>query len=284
MSSMSRLFKTIVDAASSRSERGASGRQGGGRDWRAIAHTVAQKVQEKTAPGEQPGGGARDARPEQERGGDPGTRTARPADLGGARTGDPAVPSGQRAGGAPAEEERALAKYEYLTRTAPPEKLERVNRDAFDRLSPEQREEVRSRFDAEFPAAERPASSRPEDLARSATRAEVMKPGLIQRVLGGGGPGASSGGRGRGLGAAAAGVGIGAAGGGLLAAVAGGAVLSAAAGPLLEGLQGLEAPEEIAELGQMAEGADVEGMLGGFGLDRLGELGSPWGIDGNPFE
>ncbi|WP_129656372.1 hypothetical protein [Rothia halotolerans] len=143
---------------------------------------------------------------------------------------------------------------------------------------------MRSRFDAEFPAPERPASSRPEDLARSATRAEVMKPGLIQRVLGGGGAGAAQGGRGRGLGAAAAGVGIGAAGGGLLAAVAGGAVLSAAAGPLLEGLQGLEAPEEIAELGQMTEGVDAEGLLGGAGLDRLGELGSQWGFGGNLFE
>ena len=284
MSSMSRLFKTIVDAASSRSDRGASGRQGGGRDWRAIAHTVAQKVQEKTAPADQPGGGAQDARPGQGRAGASEPRTARPADLGGARAGGPSVPGGRHAGGASSEEERALAKYEYLTRTAPPEKLEQVNRDAFDRLSPEQREEVRSRFDAEFPAAERPASSRPEDLARSATRAEVMKPGLTQRVLGGGGSGASSGGRGRGLGAAVAGVGIGAVGGGLLAAVAGGAVLSAAAGPLLEGLQGLEAPEEIAELGQMAEGVDAEGLLGGVGLDRLGEIGSQWGIDGNPFE
>lgn len=281
MSSMSKIFKTIADAASSRSGRGDGARSssGGGRDWRAIAHTVAQKVQEKTAPTDQggarpssgravPTGNARSGR------GTTGGPDQRPASAAGHAGG---AGSGRRG----TEEEMAVARYEYLTRTAPPEQLEQVNRDAFGRLSPEQRDEVRSRFDAEFPASERPASSRPEHLARSATRAEVMKPGLIQRVLGGG---SNGGGRGRGLGAAAAGVGIGAVGGGLLAAVAGGAVLSAAAGPLLEGIQGFETPEELADVGQLAEGVDAEGLLGGADLGQLGELGSQWGFGGNPFE
>ena len=87
------------------------------------------------------------------------------------------------AGLSPADRQ-ALAKYDYLLQTAPPQQLEQVHRDAFERLTPAQREQVLARLTAESPAGDRPASSSPADLARSATRGEVARPGLMKRVLG----------------------------------------------------------------------------------------------------
>ncbi|MCJ0702521.1 hypothetical protein FRIG_15505, partial [Frigoribacterium faeni] len=82
------------------------------------------------------------------------------------------------AGLSPADRQ-ALAKYDYLLQTAPPQQLEQVHREAFERLTPEQREQVLARLTAESPAGDRPASSSPADLARSATRGEVARPGLM---------------------------------------------------------------------------------------------------------
>ena len=84
-------------------------------------------------------------------------------------TGQPyAVPSPR--GGASTEDERAIARYRYLLRTADPEDIERVHAEAFAKLSPEQRQMVLQRLTEDLPENERPRTDQPDDLARSATR------------------------------------------------------------------------------------------------------------------
>lgn len=97
------------------------------------------------------------------------------------------VPAPSR--GASSEDERAIARYKYLLRTAPPEDVERVHAEAFGRLSPEQRQQVLSRMSEDLPQAEQPRTAEPADLARAATRAEMRQPGYMQRSFGGGGMG-----------------------------------------------------------------------------------------------
>lgn len=111
-----------------------------------------------------------------------------------APTGQPYAPPGGEPytvpdprGGASTEDERAIARYRYLLRTAPPEDLERVHADAFAQLSPEQRQMVLQRLTEDLPESERPRSDQPADLARSATRAELQRPGYLQGAFGGGG-------------------------------------------------------------------------------------------------
>ena len=175
----------------------------------------------------------------------------------------------------------ALGKYDYLLRTAEPEQLEQVHRDAFARLTPQQRELVQARLTEELPAHEQPRSGSTDDLARAATRGETVHPGLMQRVFGGHGrPGQGSGGaatgarQGSGAGkfaaGAAAGAGV-AALGGLALAVAGGAAVSSVAGPLLSGA--------------LANGVDFGGLAENFGLEGIAGLsegigGLTEGVDG----
>ncbi len=150
----------------------------------------------------------------------------------------------------------ALAKYDYLLRTAPPERLEQVHHDAFARLTPEQRQQVRDRLNSELPPHEHLRDDSAGGMARAVTRAEVSRPGLLKRALGGRG-GSFAGGAAVGAGAMAV--------GGLAVAVAGGAVLSAAAGPVLAG---------AADHGVDFEGiaAGGEAFLGGLG-EQAGGLG-----------
>ncbi|MGN7191214.1 MULTISPECIES: hypothetical protein [unclassified Curtobacterium] len=150
----------------------------------------------------------------------------------------------------------ALAKYDYLLRTAPPERLEQVHHDAFARLTPAQRQQVRDRLNSELPPHEHLRDDSAGGMARAATRAEVARPGLLRRALGGRG-GSFAGGAAVGAGAMAV--------GGLAVAVAGGAVLSAAAGPVLAG---------AADLGVDFEGVAAGGgeFLGGLG-EQAGGLG-----------
>ncbi|WP_065962170.1 hypothetical protein [Curtobacterium sp. UCD-KPL2560] len=147
----------------------------------------------------------------------------------------------------------ALAKYDYLLRTAPPERLEQIHHDAFARLTPEQRQQVRDRLNSELPPHEHLRDDSAGGMARAATRAEVAQPGLLRRALGGRG-GSFAGGAAVGAGAMAV--------GGLAVAVAGGAVLSAAAGPVLAGAADL--------------GVDFEGIAAGGG-EFLGGLGEQAG-------
>jgi hypothetical protein len=200
------------------------------------------------------------------------------------------------------EDRAAIARYDYLLKTAMPEQLEQVHRDAFARLTPAQRQQVESRLRDELPASEQPVSSTPDDLARAAVRGEAHKPGFLRGLFSkpatAGAVGAAAG---VGVGAVA-GAGIGVA-GGLLAAVAGGAVLSSVAGPLLEqasgmgvdfdalgSLGGLEGGLEGVEggLGDVASGAGeyasgigehLSGLGSNFEIPGLGDLGGLFGRD-----
>jgi len=67
----------------------------------------------------------------------------------------PASPPGD-AQRAPQEisDEQALQRYRYLVRTAPPEAIEEAHREAFARLTPEQRAQVLQELNAAAPAAQ----------------------------------------------------------------------------------------------------------------------------------
>jgi hypothetical protein len=98
-----------------------------------------------------------------------------------AASGPPARPTNQPP---QSEDERAIERYRYLLRTAPPETIEQVHAEAFSRLTEPQRQQVLAELSAGLPSQEQPRSSAPQDLARAATRAEYMNPGFMERTLG----------------------------------------------------------------------------------------------------
>ncbi|GGL68752.1 hypothetical protein GCM10009706_03920 [Curtobacterium citreum] len=212
----------------------------GGTDWRDIVRTAADKLT-----------GDDRQRPQQ------APQTTAPQQHGQPQQDGQAQQDGQPQRRGQADPDAvALAKYDYLLRTAPPERLEQVHHDAFARLTPEQRQQVRDRLNSELPPHEHLRDDSAGGMARAATRAEVSRPGMLKRALGGLG-GSFAGGAAVGAGAMAV--------GGLAVAVAGGAVLSAAAGPVLAG---------AADLGVDFEGiaAGGEEFLGGLG-EHAGGLG-----------
>ena len=83
------------------------------------------------------------------------------------------------------EDERALERYRYLVRTAPPERIEQAHEEAFARLTPEQRRLALEQLAAGVPAHEAARGDDPRSLARMATRAEMHRPGAVERALGG---------------------------------------------------------------------------------------------------
>lgn len=185
------------------------------------------------------------------------------------RTGAPAPASSAQS----ATDRAAIARYDYLLQTAEPGQLEQVHREAFERLTPEQRQQVAARLRAELPPNEQPATDSPEQLARTATRGEARRPGFLKKVFANGGART----------AGAAGLGIGAA-GGLLAAVAGGAVLSSVAAPLLAQATDLGVDfdqfaggfeEFTGGAGDLmsSAGEQVSGLGEGFEFPDLGDLG-----------
>lgn len=94
----------------------------------------------------------------------------------------------------PSSDAQALERYRYMLQTAPPETIEQAHEEAFNKLSPEQRQKVLAGLAEAAPAAERAAIERtPVDdtraLARTATRAEIRQPGTMERTLGGAGMG-----------------------------------------------------------------------------------------------
>ena len=93
-------------------------------------------------------------------------------------------------------DERALDRYRYLLRTAPPETIEQVHAEAFARLTDGQRALIYEELSRGAATGERPLSSEPATLARAATRAEMRTPGAMERVVGGGRTGALAGGLG----------------------------------------------------------------------------------------
>lgn len=89
-------------------------------------------------------------------------------------------------------DDQAIRRYQYLLQTAPPDQIERAHEEAFARLTPQQRRELLTRL-AQNDPADRPADDSPPALARSATRAEMRRPGTLSRMLGGAGMGAGAG-------------------------------------------------------------------------------------------
>jgi hypothetical protein len=228
---------------------GNGAQRGGGTDWRDVVRGAADRLtgddrsQQQQRPQQQYG---------QQQYGQPPQQQQQPQQQ-----------YGQPQQQGPADSDKvALAKYDYLLRTSSPDQLEQVHHDAFARLTPAQRQQVRNRLNSELPPHEHLRDDSAGGMARAMTRGEMSRPGLVRRVLGG-----SSNGNGRGRGGAFAGgaaVGAGAmALGGLGVAVAGGAVLSAAAGPVLA---------EAANLG-----VDFDGIASGIGDLGLGDLGADLG-------
>jgi hypothetical protein len=84
-------------------------------------------------------------------------------------------------------DEQALERYRYLVRTAPPEGIERAHEEAFARLTPEQRRMALRDLSAVVPEHERAGGDDPRSLARMATRAQMNRPGTVERAFGGGG-------------------------------------------------------------------------------------------------
>jgi hypothetical protein len=130
-------------------------------------------------------------------------------------------------------DDQAIARYRYLLRTAAPEQIEQAHAEAFAQLTPDQRQQVLAQLAAAVPAGERPRTDDPETLARVATRAEMRRPGTLERALGGFGPaqgaGYGPGGFGRGgYGGGYGGPGMGSMIGGSLLGTIGGLVIGSA--------------------------------------------------------
>jgi hypothetical protein len=162
------------------------------------------------------------------------------------------------------DDARAVERYRYLLRTAPPEQIEQAHAEAFAALTPSQRQQVLQALSEDIPPGERSAADDPRSLARMATRAEMRQPGTLERRFRSGGPGM---GMGPGLGMG------GVIGGSLLGSVAGAFIGSAIA-------QELFGPEPGAEGEADAAGADDESRYGneegadqGYGEDQGGDFG-----------
>ncbi|MFB2556824.1 cation-transporting ATPase [Herbiconiux liangxiaofengii] len=260
MSNLQRILNLASKAldkkgSTSTGAAGAGAGKSGSPDWRDLVRTAADKVT----------GGSGAGSPGSVTPHSTGATSARPAPAP-APASAPA-PAPAHGSALSADDRAAIARYDYLLKTADPAQLEQVHRDAFGRLTPAQRAEVESRLRAELPPYEQPASASADDLARAATRGEAHKPGLLRGLFAKATPGAGAG-RGSGAGAlGAAGLGVGAGAvagaglgvaGGLLAAVAGGAVVSSVAAPLLEQATNLGVDFEALSggLGEFATGAD----------------------------
>ncbi len=105
----------------------------------------------------------------------------------------PPAPQPQRpptaAAGAQSREDAdraAIERYEYLLKTAPPDQIEKAHTEAFAKLTPDQRRQVLQKLTTELPEGERPQDDSPASLARSATRAEMRRPGVLTSMFGGG--------------------------------------------------------------------------------------------------
>ena len=189
------------------------------------------------------------------------------------------------------EDERAVERYRYLLRTAPPETIEEAHAEAFAQLTPEQRRMVLAELTRELPERERAAvdaeAEDPRALARMATRAEMRRPGTLERTFSG------AGGPGMGYGFGGGGIGLGGLmAGSFLSTIAGVVVGSAIADAFFndsgddqgssEGDQsgdetGAETGDE-AGADQFDAGAAESGDFGGdTGTDFGGDFGSDFG-------
>src|SRR5918996_3040827 len=90
------------------------------------------------------------------------------------------------------DDQRAIERYRYMLKTAPPDDIERAHEEAFARLTSEQRRAVLDHLAGHVPPSEVTGDD-PRSLARTATRAEMREPGTMERAFGGAGaPGLGS--------------------------------------------------------------------------------------------
>ena len=269
---MSRLSKLIGMAAKALDNQGGSAGSSSSPNWQGLVRSAADALT----------GDARSASA-----GTPGVPPAAGAAPMNRRP-STTPPSAGATGARPSEADRAaIARYDYLMQTADPHQVEQIHREAFSRLTPQQRQQIESRMRTEFPPAERPRSAAPDDLARAAGRAEALRPGRMRGLLGRVGGGAAM-------------VGAGGLAVGVLGSVAAAAVVSSVAAPLLEQAAGFgvdfDALADGVDLSSIAEGVDVsglaegaEGLVGGAGDavsglgDQVSNLGDSFGALGDLF-
>jgi hypothetical protein len=157
-------------------------------------------------------------------------------------------------------DEQAIARYRYMLKTAPPETIEQAHAEAFAKLTPEQRNMLLQQLSDDIPVQERsvggvPGNDNPQSLARLATRAEVRRPGTMERVFSG------MGGRGMGMGGMMA--------GSFLSTIAGVVIGSAIAQSFLgdsgsgDTAAGEQGPEEMASDSSADAGSDAGDFDGG---------------------
>jgi hypothetical protein len=164
------------------------------------------------------------------------------------------------------DDEIAVERYRYLLRTAPPETIEQVHAEAFEKLTPEQRQMVFDDLSSNAPHGEAPRDSSPAGLASAATRSELRQPGTLERSFGGG---AGGGGRAPGFGSMV--------GGSLLGTVAGYVIGSAIVSSFLPPMDG------SGEAGSEGDtGSEGDAGSGDAGSDAGGDAGG-WDASGGDF-
>jgi hypothetical protein len=80
-------------------------------------------------------------------------------------------------------DQQAVEEYERLVQNASPDDLLQVHADAFEKLTPEQRDFVYSKFLQRAAEDEHPGDAQPQALAETATRIEQRKPGTLRRLF-----------------------------------------------------------------------------------------------------
>jgi hypothetical protein len=81
------------------------------------------------------------------------------------------------------EDDAVLRRYRHLLTNAPIESIEQVHAEAFGELREAQRAAIYEELSRGSGTGERPLSSEPATLARSASRAESRVPGSIESTL-----------------------------------------------------------------------------------------------------
>ena len=84
-----------------------------------------------------------------------------------------------------ARDDRTIEFYRHLLRTCPAETIEQVHAEAFELLTDGQRALVYEELSRGAGTGERPLSSEPATLARASARAELRRPGALERALSG---------------------------------------------------------------------------------------------------
>ncbi|MEU4361738.1 cation-transporting ATPase [Promicromonospora sp. NPDC023987] len=237
LSNMIGLAKKVLDSQSGQQQGSPQGGSTGQKSWQSTLQDVAAAVGGRDQAAQAPG------------------RAPAPQGYPATPQGRPATPQGRPNASASTDADRqAIARYDYLMRTAEPHQIEQIHAESFARLTPAQREAVLRRMQTELPAHEQPRSADVGDLSRAAARTEARRPGSMRSVLAK-----------VGTGGAVAGVAVGAV--GVLGAVAAGAAVSSVAGPLLENAANLGVDFET-----LASGVDVEGLTSSVGDIGAGAL------------